>query len=65
MSKLSRHFSLRVSEEFPQRLKIAAAVEGVPLGVFLENLLDQRERKLEAARKRQASPLHRVALSDD
>jgi len=56
MSKLCRHYSVRVPDDFPKRLKIAAAVDGVPLGQMLENLLDQRER----TRRKMPSPLHRV-----
>jgi hypothetical protein len=47
--------SLRVSEDFPKRAKIEAALAGVPLGVLLEELLVKREK----ARSRMRSPLHR------
>jgi predicted HicB family RNase H-like nuclease len=57
---MSRAFSVRVSEDFPKRAKIEAALAGVPLGVLLEELLVKREK----ARSRMRSPLHRVSEDD-
>ena len=61
MSRMSRAFSVRVSEDFPKRAKIEAALAGVPLGVLLEELLVKREK----ARSRMRSPLHPVRQSSD
>lgn len=61
MSKLTRHLSIRVTDEFPRKLRIAAAIEGIPQAVLLEKLLDQQEQRLRSMR----SPLHRPTDDDD
>ncbi len=61
MGRMNTQRTLRASDTFWKKAKIAAAVDGVPLGLLLENLLDQRER----ARRRMPSPLHRVEVEDD
>ncbi|URC18174.1 ribbon-helix-helix DNA binding domain protein [Mycobacterium phage Zenteno07] len=42
-----------------QRLKVAAAEESMTYAELLTSLLDERDRKIERARARQAHPLHR------
>lgn len=64
MSGLSYKISLRVTEGFGKRLKIAAAEAEMPVGTFLESLLDARDSRVEQARRLQPSPLHRVAFDD-
>ncbi len=64
MKRYSR-FSLRAPEGFQKRLKLAAVEAGVPMSELLEQLLDDRDRRLRKARSRQLSPLHRVSLDDD
>ena len=61
MSTLSHKISVRVPEGFGKRAKLAAVQAGVPLGVLLDQLLEQRERKI----RRMPSPLHRVTDDDD
>lgn len=64
MSDKYRLWSLRVPETFPKRLKLAAVEAGMPMGAFLDSLLDDRDRRIEKARRLQPSPLHRVAVDD-
>ena len=61
MSNLCRLWTVRVPETLPKRAKMAAVQDGVTLGVMLERLLDQRERRI----RRMPSPLHRVSDDDD
>lgn len=51
---------LRASETFHKRLKMAAVQAGVPMAVFIEQLLDQHEQRATRARAAQPSPLHRL-----
>lgn len=64
MSDKYRLWSLRVPEEFPKRVKMAAVEAGMPMGAFLDSLLDDRDRRLEKARRLQPSPLHRVTVDE-
>jgi predicted DNA-binding ribbon-helix-helix protein len=61
MQRMDTQRTIRASSAFWKKAKIAAAIEGVPLGVFLENLVDQREQ----VRRAMPSPLHRPILRDD
>jgi hypothetical protein len=59
MSNMCVHFSCRVPETFPKRLKVQAAIEGVSMGELLDTLLTEREKRLVSMRAAQLSPLHR------
>lgn len=64
MSDKDRKLSVRVPAGLHKRLKLAAVAADMPIGRFLEHLLDDRDKRLEKARRLQKSPLHRVAVDD-
>lgn len=52
---------VKMTPEQRQRFKIACAEEGLSYAGLVLQMLDERDRRKERARQRQAHPLHRPA----
>lgn len=64
MGRMDTQRTLRASAAFWNKAKLAAVMDGIPMGELLEKLVDQHVSKRAKTVATMPSPLHRVAVND-